>query len=111
MDVLWNDTKKRINLSSDLKTFILILFLRHYLKWKIFHFLSFFGCFVIFVSTAKKQARLRRRPGRENKSKLFHFNSAQLGDREMKKTSRFYRDLATAIAPQSLFFRRGLREN
>lgn len=37
------------------------------------------------------------------KTKLFHFNSAWRSRNE-KKPSWLYRDLATAIVPQSLFF-------
>lgn len=93
--------KKRINLSSDLKTFILILFLRHYLKWKIFHFL--FRCFVISVRLHQpSQARPRRRSIAKKANCSIPIQHEHRGMK--KKTSWFYRDLTTTIAPKSLLF-------
>lgn len=93
--------KKRINLSSDLKTFILILFLRHYLKWKIFHFL--FRCFVISVRLRQpSQARPRRRSIAKKANCSVPIQHEHRGMK--KKTSWFYRDLTTTIAPKSLLF-------
>lgn len=73
--------KKRINLSSDLKTFILILSHRHYLKWRIFHFVSlarplylFSFLSIVEVKIEKKaKARMRTKIKIIKKSKIVPF--------------------------------------
>lgn len=100
----WEWHKKRINLSSDLKTFILISFLCHYLKWKIFHFGSLED-FATFSTEAKmRETRARTKWNKKQTQKKNCSISVQFWDRRMKKPSWLYRDLATAIVPQSLFF-------
>lgn len=76
--------KKRINLSSDLKTFILILFLSHYLKWKIFHFVSFAFCLSdTFFTHRTKWLRIRTNENKNNRT-----ISIADGDCKMTKNNR-----------------------
>lgn len=56
--VFFIEHQKEINLPSDLKASILILFLGHYLKWKILHFISL-------------EFLLHESKGEENKNKRY----------------------------------------